>query len=273
MLPIISLAHAHIRHRRYMPKPHAFSYQMGYLLVNTDCMADACDRSPLWSYNHFNIMSFYDRDLLSGAQTTIRSSLRSAFSQQLGQTVSETQPIFVLTLPRYLGLAFNPVSFYWVYDEQQTTLQFIAAHITNTPWHERFLYCFSCDKTETTTHSDQHTQTNDAPVYRFIFDKQFHVSPFMPMQLKYDWRFKLDANHDTNHSAIHMQLKQHGQLIFDATMQFTLEPLPAWKQHLYPLTYPLQSIKIVWAIYWQALFLLLKKIPFFTHPSVSKEYQ
>lgn len=273
MLPIISLAHAHIRHRRYIPKPHAFEYQMGYLLVNIDHIAEACDRSPFWSYNHFNFMSFYDKDLLNLNGSAVRATLRDAIAQQLGQRISASQPIYVLTLPSYLGVAFNPVSFYWVYDEQQTTLTFIAAHITNTPWHERHLYCFNCAQSEQTAHADQSTHSKESPVYRFLLDKQFHVSPFMPMQLKYDWRFKLDQDHTSNHSAIHMQLKQHGQLMFDATMQFTLQPLPVWKQNLYPLIYPFQSIKIVWAIYWQALRLLLKRIPFFTHPTTSKEYQ
>lgn len=268
MLPIISLAHARIRHRRYTPKAHAFEYEMGYVLVNIDCIAEACERSPFWSYNRFNLISFYDADLLASSGQSVRSSLRNAIQQQLKQTISSTQPIYALTLPSYLGIAFNPVSFYWVYDEHQPTLKFIAAHITNTPWHERHLYCFQCEKSEPSFPS--HEQQN-APVYRFLLDKKFHVSPFMPMQLKYDWRFKLDQADDPSHSAIHMQLKQNGQLVFDATMQFTLQPLPTWKQNLFPVIYPMQTIKIVWAIYWQALRLLLKRIPFFSHPAVSTE--
>lgn len=270
MFPIISLAHAQIRHRRYTPKPHAFEYQMGYVLVDIDRMAEACERSPFWSYNKLNFISLYDKDLLANPQNSIRDSLRTAIQQQLGQTISDTQPIYALTLPSYLGLSFNPVSFYWVYAADQPTLKFIAAHITNTPWHERFLYCFSCEQSEQMVSSEQENDPKIAPVYRFLLDKKFHVSPFMPMQLKYDWRFKLDLGNDPSHSAIHMHLKKKGKLVFDATMQFTLQPLPIWKQHLFPLIYPFQSIKIVWAIYWQALRLFLKGIPFFSHPAVSK---
>jgi DUF1365 family protein len=282
MLPTISLAHAHIRHRRYTPKPHAFEYEMGYILANIDELAQACKGSPFWSHNRFNFISLFDKDLLTSEGQSVRETLHEAIFQQLGQSISATQPIYVLTLPRYLNCAFNPVSFYWVYDEpnlttQCPTLKFIAAHITNTPWHERFLYCFNCDQTEPSTaesancnHDHSHNQT---PVYRFLLDKQFHVSPFMPMALKYDWRFKLDQNQDPSHSAIHMQLKQHGELVFDATMKFTLQPLTAWKQNLFPLIYPLQSFKIVWAIYWQALRLFLKRIPFFSNPTAHKEYR
>lgn len=273
MLPAISLAHAHIRHRRYKPKSHAFEYQMGYVLANIDELAQACKRSPFWSYNRFNFISLYGKDLLTANGQSVRDTLREAFTEQLGQSITATQPIYVLTLPRYLGCAFNPVTFYWVYDEHNPTLKFIAAHITNTPWHERFLYCFNCDQTEHTAPLNTVNPSKHAPVYRFLLDKQFHVSPFMPMDLKYDWRFKLDQSTNPSDSAIHMQLKQHGELIFDATMKFSLRPLSTWKQNLFPLIYPLQSLKIVWAIYWQALRLYLKKIPFFSHPTVSKEYR
>ena len=282
MLPTISLAHAHIRHRRHTPKPHAFEYQMGYVLVNIDHLAEVCARSPFWSYNQFNLMSLYDKDLLTKGSNSIRDTLKEAVQQQLGQSISTTQPIYVLTLPSYLGLTFNPVSFYWIYDETQTMLQFIGVHITNTPWHERFLYCFDCARSEqNSVPVGSHEQQKTQPIYRFLLDKQFHVSPFMPMQLKYDWRFKLDqdtdlnndSNDNTSHSAIHMQLKNHGQLVFDATMKFTVKPFPVWKQNLFPLIYPLQSIKIVWAIYWQALRLWLKRIPFFSHPASHKKFQ
>jgi len=273
MLNAISLAHAHIRHRRYTPKSHAFEYQMGYVLANIDDLAQACQRSPFWSYNRFNMISLYDTDLLISDGQSVRDTLRQAIAQQLGESIDSTQPIFVLTLPRYLGFSFNPVSFYWIYDAQKPTLKFIAAHITNTPWHERFLYCFSCKQSESATSVDTAENSPQEPVYRFLFDKQFHVSPFMPMNLKYDWRFKLDQSKDPSHSAIHMQLKQHGELVFDATMKFTLKPLSTWKQNLFPLIYPLQSLKIVWAIYWQALRLFLKRTPFFSHPTVRKEFQ
>ncbi len=273
MLNAISLAHAHIRHRRYTPKAHAFEYQMGYVLANIDHLTEACQHSPFWSYNRFNFISLYDKDLLASDGQSVRETLRDAIALQLGESLSTSQPIYVLALPRYLGFAFNPVSFYWVYDDQKPTLKFIAAHITNTPWHERFLYCFSCNQSESNTSTHANQNKHQEPVYRFLFDKQFHVSPFMPMDLKYDWRFKLDQSKDPSHSAIHMQLNRHGELVFDATMKFTLQPLSTWKQNLFPLIYPLQSLKIVWAIYWQALRIFVKRIPFFSHPTVRKEYQ
>lgn len=272
----ISLAHAHIRHRRYTPKPHAFEYQVGYVFANIDALAQVCEHSLFWSYNRFNFISLYDKDLLKSDEKTVRETLSEAILDQLGQSITKAHAIYVLTLPRYMGFAFNPVTFYWIYDVTNPTLRFIAAHITNTPWHERFLYCFSCEQTHTTTSTTSASSSNtpkQAAVYRFLLDKKFHVSPFMPMSLNYDWRFKLDQTRGSDHSVIHMQLKQHGKLIFDATMQFDLEPLTRRKQNLFALTYPLQSLKIVLAIYWQALRLYLKKIPFISHPATQEKYR
>ncbi len=254
---------------------------MGYIFANIEELAQVSQRTLFWSYNRFNLISLYDKDLLKSGKKTVRETLSEAISDQLGQSITSAQPIYVLTLPRYLGVAFNPVTFYWVYDVHNPTLKFIAAHITNTPWHERFLYCFNCEQTHTESTATASNHTQRSPVYRFLLDKKFHVSPFMPMKLKYDWRFKLDQVQDStqnpaqssNHSVIHMQLKQHGKLIFDATMQFNLEPLTDRKKNLFALLYPLQSLKIVLAIYWQALRLYLKKIPFFSHPATQKDYQ
>lgn len=264
MRPALQLAQARIRHRRHAPRPHAFSYDMGYLLLDVDQLDAVCARSPLWSRNRLNLISLHDADLLRpeaptcSAASPVRAALAAALRQQLGRDLGHEDQVLVLTLPRFLGYAFNPVSFYWVYSGGGREPACIAAHITNTPWDERHLYCFACDDAT-------YTPVRGAATHRFIFDKRFHVSPFMPMDLDYDWRFKLDG--DGGASVIHMQLKREGTLVFDATMRFRLREMPPREQHLYPLRHPLQSLKVVAAIYWQALRLWLKRIPFFTHPA------
>lgn len=265
MLPDLLFANARIRHRRHLPTPHAFDYEMGYLFVNVDRFAAACAPSPFWSCNRFNLISLHDADLLHPADADIatgsspvRQALGAALQEQLGFTLEPDHPVHVLTLPRYLGFAFNPVSFYWVHHADGGGLACIAAHITNTPWNERHLYCFAC------TPETVHASGQGSPTHRFRFDKRFHVSPFMPMGLGYDWRFRLSDGDGP--SVIHMVLNENGRTVFDATMRFRLEPLSRWRQHLFPLLYPLQSVKIVAAIYWQALRLWLKRTPFHTHP-------
>ena len=74
----------------------------------------------------------------------------------------------------------NPVSFYYGFDEDGRTLRWILAEITNTPWGERHCYVLPRSHNEGT-----------AAKLRFRFGKDFHVSPFLPMDMSYDWRFTL----------------------------------------------------------------------------------
>ena len=91
-------------------------------------------------------------------------------------------PVSIITHLRTFGYCFNPVSFYYCWDEDKKTPHTLMAEITNTPWHERYAKCFKLDqlKDQTTTHE---------------FKKEFHVSPFIGMDINYDWRFKGPAEH------------------------------------------------------------------------------
>ncbi len=98
-----------------------------------------------------------------------------------------------------LGFCFNPVSFYYCFDEHDTRVEAIVAEITNTPWKERHAYVL---------------RTAPGAPMRFGLSKAFHVSPFLPMDMDYDWRFSVPA--DT--LAVHMSNLRGGRRIFDATL-------------------------------------------------------
>jgi DUF1365 family protein len=180
-----------------------------------------------------------------------------------------------LTLPHALGLGFNSVSFYFVFREQQPL--FILSEITNTPWRERYTYVLDCLQAALKTQQSQSPARS--AVYRFEFDKQFHVSPFMPMQARYQWRFKIDAAHFVidmkmlQPDTLPKNQPQKERISFDATMQFELQPLSPRQQTMFALKYPLQGPKMLVSIYWQAMQLLLKKVPFYRHPQTVSPQQ
>ena len=153
---------------------------------------------------------------------------------------------------RQFGYNFNPVSFYYVFDASGRELETVVAEITNTPWDERHSYVLSVAEAERV----------GANTLRWQFDKGFHVSPFLPMDMRYDWRFTEPAET----LDVHMENWREGRCDFDSTM--TLRRLPMTRGNLARAlwSFPLITLKVSALIYWQALRLWWKRTPFFVHP-------
>src|SRR5262245_20436429 len=103
-----------LRHRRFRPKPHAFTYNLFMVLVDVDRVAEQMAVSPFTSVNRFNWASFDDRDHLGDASRPLRERL-TADAAAHGVTLGDG-PIYLLTHLRYLGFNFNPISFYFCCD-------------------------------------------------------------------------------------------------------------------------------------------------------------
>ena len=156
----------------------------------------------------------------------------------------DTHQIWLLTQPSLVGRSFNPVSFYFVTENSE--LRWIVAHITNTPWDEEHCYVLRHDVDDV-----------------WEFDKAFHVSPFMPMDLSYRWRFHVSAERIN----INMRLLKDGQRIFSAVLDLTPQPINGWQAVLLRLRYPLQNARNLVRIYYQAALLKLKGAHFHAHPN------
>jgi hypothetical protein len=87
------------------------------------------------------------------------------------------------------------------------------------------------------------------------------------MDMHYEWRFALHNDNLT----IHMALQQNNESCFDATLQLKEQAMTAQAMRSIPLRFPLMTLSVVVLIYWQALFLWLKRIPFYSHPDKTTE--
>jgi DUF1365 family protein len=236
-----------VRHRRRAPTSNRFSYRMFMLYVDLAELPRLFERVPFWSADRPALGWFRRADYLGDPRIPLDRSVRDlvearGFPRPAG-------PIRLLTHLRYFGHCFNPVSFYYCFDARGERLETIVAEITNTPWKERHQYVLD-------------VRCARGTLKRLEFDKRFHVSPFMPMDMQYDWRF----NEPGDHVFVHMQNLRDSRPIFDATLSLDSMPWKASTLVRVLFSYPLMTLRVVGAIHWQALRLWRKKTPVYDHP-------
>jgi hypothetical protein len=224
------------------------------MYVDLEELPTAFEDRWFWSVERTNLASFSRADHVGDPSLPLDESIRQLVQERTGSRPAG--PIRLLTHFRYFGYVFNPVSFYFCYDESDRHVETIVAEITNTPWGERHCYVLGA----------KHNCTQGSRK-RYHLDKAFHISPFMDMDLVYDWRF----TEPTSQLAIHMENLRDGRPFFDATMKLERRELSSTSLARVLLQYPLMTAKVIGAIHWQALKLWAKGVPFHPHPSKRKE--
>jgi DUF1365 family protein len=245
-----AIATGTVWHRRDLPRQHSFRYRLYFSLLDLDRLESTFSRCRLWSIERFNLVAFRRRDFLGPHDRPLAETVRGRVDEMLG--FRPKGPIRMLTHLRQWGFCFNPVTFYFCEHEGQ--LGAIVADIHNTPWNERHDYVLDA-------------RSQAGPDYRFRFDKDFHVSPFMPMAMNYDWRFRLEDDRID----VHMLLIEDDRQCFRAGMSLALAPLTQRAMRWQPLRFPAVTVKVVAGIYWQAFRLWAKRIPFHPHPDSREE--
>jgi DUF1365 family protein len=237
-----------VRHRRLRPVPHAFTFRLFMMYLDLDEVPAALDGRWLWSARRAAPAWFRRADYHGDPALPLGEAVRQTVAQHTGARPGG--PIRLLTHLRYYGYCFNPVSIYYCFDERDTRVEAILAEITNTPWNERHAYVLP------------RTPAMNG-VMRFRFDKAFHVSPFMPMDQRYDWRFSPPGRR----LAVHMENTDAQGRIFDATMSLTRREISGVALARALLTYPWMTARVATGIHWNALKIWLKGNPYVPHPT------
>jgi DUF1365 family protein len=127
-----------VRHRRAHPRAHEFSYRMFQLYLDLDELPSLFEGRWLWSLDRANLAQLRRRDCYGDTSLSIADAVRARVAMETGQR--PTGPIRLLTHGRYFGSTMNPVSFYYGFADDGSTLEWVLAEITNTPWGERHAY-------------------------------------------------------------------------------------------------------------------------------------
>ncbi len=227
-----------VSHIRRAPVRHAFRYPvwMLYVRLGPDGATPAIRPRLLASVDNDHLLS----------PENVRAKLAEA---GLGEARTGSMEIFALTQPRSLGFSFNPVNFYFCLDGER--LAALLVDINNTPWDERFCYVLLPSQA-----------SGQAARASFRFSKRFHVSPFLPMDGRYQLRLK--AAGDSLRIAMRFD---GGAAPFSACLSLVTRPLTRVEALRCALRRPAQGALTLARIYWQAGRLFLKRAPFHVHPA------
>ena len=241
-----------VRHRRFSPKQHEFAYDVFMMYLDTREIADVFSLSRFWSLTKFAPVQYKRTDFHIDQShfgqkylPSVDESVRNTIQTTIG--VRPTGPIRMLVNLRYWGINMNPLSTYYCFDEAGENIIAILAEVHNTPWNQRHAYVL--------------TGENFAHKQRVNFSKEFHVSPFNPIAMDYHW-------HSTTPNktlGLHLENWQNNTKIMDATMVLVREPINPNAMNKILIRFPCMTVKIVAAIYWQALKLWWKGVPFFNY--------
>lgn len=236
-----------VRHRRYAPRKHAFRYPLFQVLLDLGEVPAVFDRLRLWSATAPAPLRFRRRDYHGNPDVPLDRAVRDTVERASGQRPEGR--IRLLTHLRTFGHVFNPVSFYYC-DDRDGRLQAILAEITNTPWGERHAYVLG-EPVEA-----------EGLRRRYRLGKSFHVSPFQPMDVDYDWRFTVPGER----LVVHMDSHRSAGRLFDATLVLRRRELSDRTLAGLLFRHAGMTVRSVAWIYWQAARLWAKRIPFHPHP-------
>lgn len=222
-----------VMHRRRRPRPHSLRHNVFWALLDLDDLDGLGRRLRLFSHNRFNVFSLHDSDHGDGSDTPLRQQV----DRHLAAAGMAADQVLLFCMPRTFGYSFNPLSIYFCCNGG--AIDAILYEVHNT-FGERHSYLVP-------------TRGETQP-FEHSCDKQFYVSPFMGMRLTYGFRTTLDAAS----VAVAIRGSDADGVVIDAALAGRQAPLTDATLARAMVLFPLVTLKVIAAIHWHALMMLLK---------------
>jgi DUF1365 family protein len=239
-----------VAHQRLRPRRHRLAYRVFMLALDLDELDDLSRRLKLFAHNGWNLVSLHDRDFAG----KIRSALRPQIEAKLAQAGFDLDGgrITLLCMPRLLGKGFNPLSVYFCHDHDGRLAA--TVHAVRNTFGERHDYVLAAEASA------------DGRV-RQACGKAFHVSPFMPMDLDYQF----DLLPPTDRTAVGVTVHDEAGLLLAASFAGERRPLTDGELLKAAFSHPWQLAGVLVAIHWEAVKIALKGFRLFSGPRVLRE--
>ena len=228
-------------HERIQPKSHKFTYSVFMMYCCLSELDEILALSPLWGKGRLNLARFCRSDFHGNPNLSLEDSVKNTVSEQLG--FRPDGDVFVLANLRYFGFIMNPLVTYYCYNSSDQLVA-ILAEVTNTPWGESHAYALKVGE-------------NDR-VFKTEFKKAFTVSPFNVNDMKYSWQ----SNLPHKNLSISISAKENDRSIVNAALTLKQKDINASVMHSVLIRFPFHTLKVCLGIYWEALKLFVKGVPF-----------
>jgi uncharacterized protein len=237
-----------VRHARYRPKENRFRTSLFFLYLDLAELDTVFRGRWLWSTKGVNLAWLRRKDHFGDPSLTIDEAVRGLVQKKTGKRPAG--PVRMMSHLRYLGHNFNPATFYYCYDAAGSRVETIVVEVHNTPWGE--VHCYVVDERDNIGTREQK---------RFRLKKDFTVSPFMPMDLEYEWTITEPGTT----VSVHMEDFDKEGRIFEAELSVERREITGASLARMLLKYPVVTLTVISGIYWQAFRLWRKGVPFYGH--------
>jgi DUF1365 family protein len=238
-----------VAHRRRGPVPHSFRYRVFMPLFDLGELPEVLDPIPLWSARRPAPARFRFDDFLGEGLPPLAERARDLCRDRIGRRPAGA--VRLLANPRYLGVGFNPVSFFFLHGDDGSSVEAVIAEVTNTPWGERNSYVLDGDARD------------PSGAIQAGFEKRLHVSPFQPMEQRYE----ISVSDPGEELRVVIRNLEAGSEVFTATMALRRRELTRARMGGLLLRYPPSTIATLARIYANAAKLRLKGARFYPHPT------